>query len=114
MFVSKKRPKIDVTLIDNIVHAHLDYVKNTGIELTCSEISELLRYSLCNALSLPTKGYSERIETIGVGCIGTLSHVLSAYDFANKPLDIRQGLLEACVYSIESARNRVLGVGKYE
>lgn len=114
MFVKKKRPAVDTTLIDNIVHAHLDYVKSTGQELTCSEISELLRYSLCQALGLPTKGYSERIEALGVQCIRELSKVLISSGFLYKPVNMRQGLLEACVYSIESARNRVLGVGVYE
>lgn len=110
MVLLKKKPNYDFKIIDRLVRAYLDYLKRTGEEFTCSEISEIFRYSMCYAQGLDTNGYSERVERIGVGATNVLHNVLLEENLLEKPVDVKHGLLEACVYSMESARNRVLGV----
>lgn len=110
MFITKKKPNIDMAIIDELVHSYLSYIKGLGEEFTCSEISELFRYSMCRALSLETKGYSERIERIGVGTCNRLWSVLDKYNIFNQSEDFRKGLLEACVHCMEMSRKRVLEV----
>ena len=110
MVVLKRRPKIDTRLIDRLVKSYLEYIKSTNEEFTCSEISEILRYSLCVAQGLETVGYTKRVETIGVGAINVFKRILNSEGLTNKSVEFKRGLLEACVLSIESARRRVLGV----
>lgn len=110
MRVIRRKPKMDMRLIDTLVHSYLDYIKSTDEELTCSEISEILRYSMCMAQGLETKGYSERVERVGVGATNVLRAVLRTEGLCDQTIDVKRGLLEACVLSIESARNRALEV----
>lgn len=110
MVIMSKKQKPPIKPVDTLVHCYLDYVKSLGEELTCSEISEILRYSLCVAQGLETKGYSERVEALGVGATTVLKGVLTQENLDNISADMKRGLLEACVLSIESARNRVLEV----
>lgn len=110
MVISRRKPKIDTRIIDRLVHEYLDYIKSTEEELTCSEISEIMRYSMCMAQGLETVGYSKRVERLGVGSTNVFKRILNSEGLMNKSVDFKRGLLEACVYSIESARNRVLGV----
>lgn len=104
----KKKPPIKP--VDTLVHCYLNYIKSLGEELTCSEISEILRYSLCVAQGLETKGYSERVEHLGVGATAVLKAAIARENLDNISGEMKRGLLEACVLSIESARNRVLEV----
>lgn len=101
---------MDMRLLESLVHAYLDYIKSTGEALTCSEISEIMRYSMCEALGLETRGYSERVEAIGVGAVLVLKPILTANGADGYSVEVKRGLLEACVISIESARRRVLEV----
>ena len=110
MRLIRKKPKMNMRLLESLVHAYLDYIKSTGEELTCSEISETMRYSMCVAQGLETRGYSERIERLGVGAVEALKPILRENGADEYSLETKRGLLEACVISIESARNRVLEV----
>lgn len=110
MIIMRRKPQLNTLLIDALVHSYLAYIKTTGEELTCSEISEAFRYALCVAQGLGTKGYSERVEAIGNGAVPMLKDVLSKYSVRFVKDEVKRGLLEACVYSMEAARNRVLGV----
>lgn len=110
MIILKRKPKVDTRVIDRLVHTYLDYIKSTGEEFTCSEISEIFRYSMCVAQGLETMGYSKRVESVGNGAVNTLKRVLNSEHLTDRGVDFKRGLLEACVYSIESARKRVLEV----
>ena len=110
MVITHKRKKPPIKPVDTLVHCYLDYMKSLHEEFTCSEISEILRYSLCVAQGLETKGYSERVEAVGVGATAVLKAALAREDLDKIDENMKRGLLEACVLSIESARNRVLEV----
>lgn len=110
MTILRRGPQIDTRLIDRLVKSYLEYIRATNEEFTCSEISEILRYSLCIAQGLETKGYSKRVEAIGFGAVNVFKRILNSEGLSNQSVEFKRGLLEACVLSIESARKRVLGV----
>lgn len=110
MIVTKKKPKMDMTLIDSLVRSYLEYIKLLNRELTCGEISEIMRYSMCRAQGLDTKGYSKKVEQIGEGASARLYIILEKAGMLNKSLDVKKGLLEACVHCMEMSRKRVMGV----
>lgn len=111
MVITRKKQKPPIKPVDTLVHCYLNYIKSLGEELTCSEISEILRYSLCVAQGLETKGYSERVERLGAGAVNVLRAAIARESLDSADDNMKRGLLEACVLSIESARNRVLEVG---
>lgn len=111
MTIFRKKPKYDTSVVEKLVHAYLWYIRDTGEALTCSEISETMRYAMCVAQGLETKGYSERVESLGVGAIAVLESVLESEHLLEHSVDVKRGLLEACVQSLEAARKRVLEVG---
>lgn len=110
MLITRKKHKAAIQPVDKLVRGYLDYIKSVKEELTCSEISETFRYSLCVALGLETKGYSERVERLGVGAVAVLKDILDGENLSGVDAEMKRGLLEACVLSIESARKRVLEV----
>lgn len=110
IFIKKPKENIDMKLVDDLVRAYFSYLKNLNEPLNYIEISELLRYSICQVLNLPTKGYSETIDKLSHNLQINLKSILDSYNLGNVSDDYKKGLLEACVHCMEMSRKRVLGV----
>lgn len=95
----------DNALVTIIVRKYFEYLRLNKFNLNCDEIAELLRYSMCIALNLSSKGFNTKVEEYGVDCAKSLKSILSGVD--NKSEDFRQGILEACVHSMQMSLSRV-------
>lgn len=106
LFIKKSKLDVNMELVDKIVKTYFDIVKSSGLDLSGSEISELLRFTLCRCLSLNTKGYSLKVEKCSEIVYNKLNELLSRYDINKLDISKRQGLLEACVHCLEMSRKR--------
>ena len=80
---------------------------NYNLVLTYSEVSELLRYSICGILDLKSKGYSKKIEEFSKLVQNNISGIVLDCIPLSSSEDVRMGFLEACVHSMELSRERV-------
>lgn len=94
-------------MVSSIVRSYFGYIR--GSNLTYDEIAELLRYSMCVALDLNSKGFNTRIEESGKECSKYIRNIVQDFDILDKSEDYRQGLLEACVHSMQMSVNRARG-----
>lgn len=108
LFVKKSKTNTNDMYIDALVKGYFDYVKkNTPSNLSGSEVSELLRCSICRLFELETKGYTKRIEDLSEGVVASLDKVARRYNLFAKSKDYKMGLLEACVHCMEMSRKEV-------
>ena len=107
LFLRSKRTNIDMKVIDTTVRAYFKCLKNNNLELNCSEISELLRYSICSILDLQSKGYSRKIEEYSKLIKNEISGVVLSNISITDSEDRKMGFLEACVHSMEMSRRKV-------
>lgn len=91
-------------MVSTIVREYFNYVRDR--DLTYEEVAELLRYSMCIALDLSSKGFNTKIESLGVECAKYMRNIVKNFDVVNKSEDFRQGILEACVHSMQMSINR--------
>ena len=96
-----------MTFVDKIVRAYFKCLKENRLDLTCSEIAELLRYSMCKLLDLQSKGYSERIENLSYTVIDALTPVVDDFNVDDMTFEYKTGLLEACIHAMEMSRKKV-------
>lgn len=92
----------------NLVRRYLNWVVKYYPNADERFISELLRYSLCELLRLETQSASGVVKEVSVSCISYLKRDIQKADILDKPLDIRQAYLEACVHCIEFTRKRCI------
>jgi hypothetical protein len=108
--IIKKTTKVDVNmkLVDEIVRAYFACLKENKLKLSCSEISELMRYSMCKMLNLQSKGYSAKVEECSKLVVNSISCILQRYNVNELSSDYKAGLLEACVHCMELSRKKVI------
>lgn len=107
IFVKKQKEDINMRFVDSIVKRYFKCIRDNNFNLTCSEISELLRYSMCRLLNLQSKGYSIQIENLSNIIVSDLSEVVSSYNVNDMTFAYRTGLLEACIHAMEMSRKKV-------
>lgn len=110
MWLKKRTNNRDgASLADALTREYLafckTYVSEDAIN-TGDKIVEMFRYGMCEALKLPSQGYLAIPPKAQVELVKRLSNVLNAYGALHFPEDARQGILEACVHSIEMSRER--------
>lgn len=94
--------------VNEIVKSYFECIRTNNLVLSCSEISELLRYSMCRMLGLQSKGYSRKIEETSKIIINSLSDLFKSYNINEMTNEYKSGLLEACVHCMEMSRKQVL------
>lgn len=108
IFIKSKKVDINMKFVNDIVKAYFECLRENNLSLSCSEISELLRYSMCKILNLQSKGYSNKIEESSKIVVNSLSILLKNYNIDDMTNDYKSGLLEACVHCMEMSRKEVL------
>lgn len=99
----------DVSLVDSLTREYLRFCEKYIKEITVNTgdgIVEMFRYCMCEALDLPSQGYVKLAEKLQQELVSSFKSILSAYGVSHFPEDSRQGVLEACVHSIEMSRER--------
>lgn len=107
IFVKKQKENINMVFVDKIVRSYFKCLKENNWSLTCSEIAELLRFSMCRLLDLRSKGYSEKIENLSYSVIDALTPVVDDFNIDDMTFEYKTGLLEACIHAMEMSRKRV-------
>lgn len=107
IFVKRQKENINMTFVDKIVRAYFKCLKENRLDLTCSEIAELLRYSMCKLLDLQSNGYSVKIENLSYTVIEELVQVLDDFNVKDMTFEYKTGLLEACIHAMEMSRKKV-------
>lgn len=106
MIIVKQKQNVEAYSV--IVSVFFDYLMDSKIFAMNSQcVSELLRYSLCVLFDLESKGATEEVEFFSKGCIERLKIVANDLDLFSKSKEYKQGLLEACVHSMEMTRMRL-------
>ena len=108
LFLKRSRVDINMKIVDLIVKEYFTYLKRLNCELNCSEISELLRHSMCRLLNLESNGYSKRISELSKGVCNALRPLILEHKLTNYSDDYRKGILESCVHCMEMAKSKVL------
>ena len=107
MFLRNKRNKEYEKIYKKIMIIYFNYLHSINdLHLTSKGMSELLRYSLCNVLNLKSIYSDVYIESLSEGLESKLQNIISNYNILDKPMEYRQGLLEACVHCIEFSRKK--------
>lgn len=94
--------------VNEVVKSYFECIRTNNLVLSYSEISELLRYSMCRMLGLQSKGYSRKIEETSKIIVNSLSDLLKNYNIEEMTTEYKSGLLEACVHCMEMSRKQVL------
>ena len=102
------RRSANMKLVDSIVRLYWKALQDSDYDLTYNEISELLRYSMCILLNLPTQGSSRCIVEYGKYIVNYIRPEIDRLGLVNLAEDKRQGLLEACVHCVEMSRKLVV------
>lgn len=109
MVIKSKKAQIEKEIYTNIVESYLTYLKSDDYlrtTLSAYEVSELLRYSLCDYFNLESKGASIKIENLSE-CIKQVFRGIQNMDnLLNKSEDYRKGVLEACIHCLEMSRQK--------
>ena len=100
-----RKSNVSLKLVDDIVQAYFGCITENNMVMSCSEISELLRHSMCKLLGLQSKGYDKKIEEYSKIVVNNLNGVV---DVSGKSDSYKKGLLEACVHAMEMSRKKVL------
>lgn len=108
VFIKSNKVNINMKFVDEIVKAYFKCIKDSNLSLSCSDISELLRYTMCVLLDLDTKGYSRKIEETSKIIVNSLGDILNRYNVSEMTDDYKSGLLESCVHCMEMSRKQVL------
>lgn len=108
VFLKSKKVDVNMKLVDELVRGYFRCLRENSISLNCSEVSELLRYSVCKLLKLQSKGYNNRIEETSKLVVNSLSGVVSRYNIDTMSDEYKTGILEACVHCMEMSRKKVL------
>lgn len=90
------------TIVDRIVREYFKCVRGIGVDLSCSEITELFRHSLCVILGLDSMPSSVKIGSLTSTVVRALSGVVMSVRIADKA-----ALLEACVTCMDMSRRYV-------
>ncbi len=109
----KREVKPDSMCYIRVIRKYFEALDDIELELRPKDVSELLRYSLCDALSLESKCAMNDLNKIALEkCIPVLKTALKEEGVSDKPLEYRQVFVEACMYYIEAARRKVENDGK--
>ena len=108
IFLKSKKVDINMKFVNEIVKSYFSCIRSNNFVLSCSEISELLRYSLCRLLGLKAKGYSSKICSLSDIVVDSLSGLFNNYNISDLTNEYKSGLLEACVHCMEMSRKQVL------
>ena len=106
IFIKKTKEDINMKFVDEVVRAYFSCLKSKDFVLSASEISELLRHSMCKLLSLESKGASSKIENYSKFIVNSLCGILKSYNIDEMSDDYKKGLLEACVHCMEMSRKK--------
>lgn len=95
-------------IVDDLMHTFFNEGKKFNIYVDTADVSEFLRYTLCLALDLEsTSVYTARPKEVKT-MVEKFKEVLLARKFPKKSTKkYKQGILEACVHSIEIARKNI-------
>lgn len=105
-FVRKSKMNINEKLINDIVKVYFSYLNSNNIKLSGFEVSDLLRFSICNLLGLQSNGQTENVRKYTMGVVEAIYPIVYKFDLQNKSLEYKQGILEACVHSMEMSRKK--------
>lgn len=108
IFLKSKKVDVNMKFVDELVRGYFSCLKENSISLNCSEVSELLRYSVCKLLGLQSKGYNDKIEEMSKLVVNSLQGVVSRYSINDMTEEYKTGILEACVHCMEMSRKKVL------
>lgn len=107
MFFKKSKEDVNMKLVDLIVKSYFACLRSNNIILNYSEISELLRHSMCKLLGLSSNGYSCKIENYSDIVVNHLVNETKTFNISEMTNDYKKGLLEACVHCMEMSRKRL-------
>lgn len=97
----------------SVIRKYFDALSDVDLNLRPKDVSELLRFSLCEALGLESKCAMNDLNKIALEkCVPELKKDLEEKGVSSKSLAYRQGFVEACMYYIEAARRKVENDGK--
>ena len=106
MFLIQKKNKPYEVIYKDVLNAYFKYLRNNNLSLSPKGMSEMLRYSLCEVLSLDTIYADIYIKNNSYIFIQQLKRIMNTHNVLNKSKEYRQGLLEACVHCIEMSRKK--------
>ena len=75
------------------------------IPLTGCEVSEIFRHSMCKLLGLNSQSSTELVGEVADIVISRLRPLVSRYNLS-ADIEYRQGVLEACVHTMEMSRKK--------
>lgn len=76
MLFKKSKEDINMKFVHKIVKAYFECLRNGNFKLNYSEISELLRHSMCKLLGLSSNGYNCKIENYSDIVVNHLDNVV--------------------------------------
>ena len=99
--------RINMVMVDKIIKSYFDYLKTNNINLTYSELTDLLRHSVCIVLGLKSKALTERLDVLAndIAKIITVHIPYSLMSGFSHSYKVK--ILEACVHCIELSRKAV-------
>lgn len=106
MLLKKAKLDINMKFVNDIVTNYFTILRGSNFQLNCSEISELLRHSMCRLLGLSSNGYTCKIEKYSDIVVESLSDVIKKYNLNEMTDEYKKGLLEACVHCMEMSRKK--------
>lgn len=107
VLIRRVREDVNFDFVNECVRTYLRQIR--GVALTYSEVSELLRHSICVLFDLESRPINERMEQLSKIVVNVLKPVVEKYNMTGKSENYYQGLLEACVHCMELSRKK-LGV----
>lgn len=106
MLLKKAKLDINMRFVNDIVTTYFKTLRGSNFRLNCSEISELLRHSMCRLLGLSSNGCTYKIEKYSNTVVESLSDIIKKYNLDEMSDEYKKGLLEACVHCMELSRKK--------
>lgn len=99
--------RINMVMVDKIIKSYFDYLKTNNIELTYSELTDLLRHSVCIALGLKSKALTDRLDVLAEDIAKVITVHIPHSLVPSFTHNHKVKILEACVHCIELSRKAV-------
>ena len=99
--------RINMMMVDMVIKSYFDFLKTNGVELTYSELTDLLRHSVCVALGLQSKALTERLDSLAEQVSKVVIEQIPSSLVSDYTHNDKIKLLEACVHCIELSRKAV-------
>ena len=99
--------RINMVMVDKIIKSYFDYLKTNNIDLTYSELTDLLRHSVCIVLGLKSKALTERLDVLANDIAKIITVHIPYSLMSGFSHNYKVKILEACVHCIELSRKAV-------